>query len=298
MLPSNLAPSQELFRNPIDNGIYIPSVIEEKADNFLEYFFLKAKYGELLSEFEELDDQVLSTAFTTTKDNPGHVEIVDNNLMTDSLLYVALPAYIAGSYAAGLPADFSYAFEFTSTTLELEDLLGTTIITIDSAPPTIEKVNELVRSKTPHEFELRTYKGNIVNKTASIYGITVSAHYTINDLWRFNEMMLFELGNVSGDSGGVATAYNVFLKMQGLGNKNGKFVITGAINIDGTIRSVGSIKAKTYLAVKKSMPVMFVPDGVNYTEAINMKESMNSDIKIVPIKNLDDIERYWNNRKG
>lgn len=298
-LPASLAPAQQLFRYAREDGIYIPSVTEVKVDRLYTYLKFKAKYGSrILQEFEVMkENQNNIGQSSTTNGHPGRVDIPDNQLIRDSLLYVALPAYIAGSEEAGYPADYGYEFEIGGVPPGLVDLLGTTIVSIDGHPSTLEEMKELVVSDSLHKIDLRTYEGNKVTKTTSLYGVFVNAHYTINQLWRFNDLMRFDLANVEGDSGGVATAYEVMLIKKDSYNKNGKFVITGAIDVDGNIRSVGGVKTKTYLAIKNSIPVMFVPDGLNFSEAVVMKELMKSDIAIVPMKKLSDIEAYWNNRK-
>ncbi|MGE7828840.1 S16 family serine protease [Paenibacillus sp. NPDC093718] len=83
------------------------------------------------------------------------------------------------------------------------------------------------------------------------------------------------------------------LKKKGIPNEHGEFVITGAIDLEGNITSVGGVKAKTYLAIKNSVPVIFLPKGMNYSEAKLMKRLMKSNIDIVPIQKLGDIEAYW-----
>ncbi|MFB5269337.1 S16 family serine protease [Paenibacillus enshidis] len=297
LLPSSLEPAQELFRYKNESGIYIPSLKEEKVDRLFEHLILNAIYGdELLHQFEKPENQVSVLQLPTMNDSPGRVEITDNELLSNSLLYVALPAYIAGSHEAGQPVDFGYAFEIVSVPngVGLDDILGTTVITINSLPPTMKMMNELVREKSTHEFKLRTYEGDIVTMTVSLYGVKVNAHYTLNELWKFSDMMRFDLANIGGESGGAATAYEVYLNKKGTFNKHGNLVITGAIDVDGNIRSVGGVKAKTFLAIKKSIPIMFVPSGDNYVEAIQMKEILNSNIRILPIKKLGDIEAFWN----
>ncbi|MDK8193064.1 S16 family serine protease [Paenibacillus sp. UMB7766-LJ446] len=154
-------------------------------------------------------------------------------------------------------------------------------------------MEEILASKALHQIKSRSYDGKIVVRDTTLYGVTVNAHYNINELWKFSDLMRFDLANIEGDSGGAATAYEVMLKKKEIPNEHGEFSITGAINVEGNISSVGGVKAKTYLAIKNSVPVMFVPKGVNYSEAIEMKSLMKSNIDIVPIQKLGDIEAYW-----
>lgn len=299
VLPFSLEPAQQLLRHPSDDGIYIPSLKEDKVTHRIKYWWLRIKYGkEILKAFEKKKVKISSPHSDISIDLQGYLNFPDNEKARASQLYVALPAYIAGSYEAGEPADYGYTYEISSVPngSGLEYLLGTTIVTVDNFPPTIEKVKEMVTTKSRYNLELRTYKGEMLTITTTLHGIAIDAHYTINELWKFNDLMRFELADTEGDSGGAATAYEVFLKKKAISNKHGEFVITGAINIDGKIRSVGGVEAKTYLSIKKSIPVMFVPNGLNFSEALAMKDRMKSDIVIVPIEKLSDIEAYWNNR--
>lgn len=93
----------------------------------------------------------------------------------------------------------------------------------------------------------------------------------------------------------VAKQYpNLHLSVKaGMHYTGGEFVITGAIDVEGNITVSGGVKAKTYLAIKNLVPVMFVPKEMNYAEAIEMKSLMKSNIDIVPILRLGDIEAYW-----
>ncbi|PQP80237.1 hypothetical protein C0Q44_27870 [Paenibacillus sp. PCH8] len=292
-LPGKLDSAQELFRNKTQSFIYIPGVYEQRVSRLSDYLILKIRYRGLLQEFEQPKQQQ-ETPYVSPEDPPGRLEYVDTEELRDSQLFVAIPAYIAGSNEADRPIQYGFEFEITGIpSEETEDLLNSTIVTIDGSSPTLERVEQILASKALHRIEGRSYDGKTIFLDTSLYNTTVSAHYTIKELWKFSDLMRFDLANIEGNSGGAATAYQVMLKQQGRPNEHGEFVITGAIEVEGDITSVGGVKAKTYLAIKNSIPVMFVPKGINYTEAIEMKSLMKSNIDIVPIQKLGDIEAYW-----
>lgn len=298
-LPAKLESGQQLFRTQYQNSVYIPSVHKKEVSRLFDYLRLKVRYGGLLQEFEEPKQEGLP--YESQEDPPGILQFPDTEQIRGSLLYVALPAYIAGSNEANLPIQYGYEFDIVALPQkpndelddELDDLLGTTIVSIDGYPPTVEKVEEVVASKDLHQIEGRSYHGKTISRETSLYGTGVNAHYTIKELWKFSDLMKFDLANIEGDSGGAATAYEVMLKQKGEPNKHGEMVITGAIDVEGNITSVGGVKGKTYVAIKNSVPVMFVPKEINYAEALEMKSLMKSDIDIVPIQKLSDIEAYW-----
>lgn len=288
-LPSELYPGQELFREQEQDSIYIPGVKEVIVDRLSDYLLLKMKYGSLLQEFEQTVK--VDESNDVNDDPPGKMSFDEE--LSDSQLFVALPAYIAGSNEADRPVQYGYEFEILTGSPEITDhLTDTTIVTIDGHPPTLEKVNEILASKDRHHIKARSNDGKIVSVNTSFYGAYVYAHYTINELWKFSRLMRFDLADINGNSGGAATAYEVMLRQKGRINKHGKFVITGAIDVEGNISGVGGVKAKTYLTIKNQVPVMFVPQ-INYAEATEMKSLMKSNIDIVPIQKLGDIEAYW-----
>ncbi|WP_429373144.1 hypothetical protein [Paenibacillus sp. DS2015] len=84
-------------------------------------------------------------------------------------------------------------------------------------------------------------------------------------------MMYFDIQGFSGSSGGAATAYEVMLKAKETRNNHGNFAVTGTIDPEGLVGSIGGINANTYLTIKKSILAMFVPKG-NYNDAIRIKE--------------------------
>ncbi|PYY29759.1 S16 family serine protease [Paenibacillus illinoisensis] len=288
-LPGKLYPAQELFRYPSEDSIYIPSVSEVRVSRWSDYLFLKMKYGGLLQEFEQPKEQ----GYEFKKDPPEMMEF--DIEQRESQLYVTLPAYIAGSNEADYPVQYGHEFEILTLPpgINDDDLLSATIITIEGYPPTLEKVKEILASKSRHQIKARSRDGKIVLLDTTLYGVNVNAHYTINELWKFGDLMRFDLANVKGNSCGAATAYEVMLKQKETSNKQGEFVITGAIDAEGNITGVGGVKAKTYLAIKNSIPVMFVPKGMNYEEAIKMKSLMKCNIEIVPIQKLGDIDAHW-----
>lgn len=115
------------------------------------------------------------------------------------------------------------------------------------------------------------------------YGVIVNVYYNINELWKFSDLMKFDLVNIEGDLGGVVIVYEVMFKKKEILNEYGEFSIIGVINVEGNILSVGGVKVKIYLVIKNLVLVMFVLNGVNYLEVIEMKSFMKSNIDIVLI---------------
>lgn len=294
-IPGSLYDGQELFRYANHDSIYIPSVNKKTVNRLYEFLILKIQHGELLQEFEQTILQNDET--DTVKKIPDRV-LFETEEISGSQIYVAIPAYIVGSKEAGRPVQYEYEFEITSVPSGVDNnLLLSTILSIDDQPPTLIKMNEILASKTKHKIKVRSYHGNIFTLNTLLYNVFVTAHYRINEFWKFSDLMRFDLANINGNSGGAATAYEVMLKKKDITNTHGEFVVTGAIDVNGNITSVGGIKGKTYLSIKHSIPVMFVPKGVNYFDAVDIKKLMESKINIIPIQNIGDIEAYWSIHK-
>ena len=286
-LPSVLASAQQQFRYGQDNGIYIPSIKKEKINRLSNYWYLCYKYGKFLQEFE-----VITTLNEKSEDASRKVEIDDFN---DGFLYVALPAYIAGNQEAGIPKSYGYQFEirgFDPDYTKEADLLSTRVMSIDEHVPNLKNMSEAVNEDLTHNIKVVTMKGEHLSFSDSLYGAIVRAHYTLDDIWGLNDMMYFDLPGFTGSSGGAATAYEVMLNAKETVNNHGHFVVTGTIDPEGLVGSIGGINAKTHLSIKQSIPVMFVPKE-NYNDAIRIKELMHSNITIVPIEKLKDISAFW-----
>lgn len=100
----------------------------------------------------------------------------------------------------------------------------------------------------------------------------------------------------SGSSGGLMMSlaiYNHLIKDDI--TKGRKIVGTGTIDELGNVGNIGGVKYKLMGAVKEEADLFLVPFGENYDEVVKLKKEKNYDIKIVPIKTLDEAIDYLEN---
>ena len=71
-----------------------------------------------------------------------------------------------------------------------------------------------------------------------------------------------------------------------------KIVGTGTIDELGNVGSIGGVKYKLMGAVKQNADIFFVPYGENYDTVVKLKRKKKYNIKIVPVKTLDEAIDY------
>lgn len=99
--------------------------------------------------------------------------------------------------------------------------------------------------------------------------------------------------NESGSSGGLVTALYIYDSLVEDDLTNGlKIVVTGTIDIDGKVGSIGGVKYKLKSAVKNNADIFIVPSGDNYKEAMKLKEKNNYDIDIVSAETFKQVIDY------
>lgn len=101
----------------------------------------------------------------------------------------------------------------------------------------------------------------------------------------------------SGPSGGLMISlaiYNHLIK-EDL-TKGDVIVGTGTIDLDGKVGSIGGIEYKLKGAVSKKAKIFIVPTGVNYEEAVKIKNDNDYDIELIEAKTFDGVVEYLKNR--
>ena len=94
----------------------------------------------------------------------------------------------------------------------------------------------------------------------------------------------------SGPSGGLITALEIYNQLTSDDLTKGKKIAgTGTIEEDGTIGEIGGVEYKLLGASKDNTDIFLVPDGNNYKDAVKYKKKHNLKIKIIKVKNIEDI---------
>lgn len=191
----------------------------------------------------------------------------------------------------------AYVDKIADTTLEV----GDQIVKVDELKiATKEQLYEYIRSKddkTKLTFEVlndeKSYTRTAVtlkNEDVTMVGIMIS---NISELETNPKIELKFNSSESGSSGGLMMTlaiYNYLIDDDI--TKGRKIVGTGTIDELGNVGSIGGVKYKLAGAVKEKADLFLVPFGENYEEAKKEKEEKNYDIKIVPVKTLDEAISY------
>ncbi len=95
--------------------------------------------------------------------------------------------------------------------------------------------------------------------------------------------------NESGSSGGLALSLSIYnsLVKEDI-TKGKKIIVTGTIDEDGNVGSIGGIKYKLMSAENSKAPIFIVPNGENYDEAIKLKNENNYKIKIIGVSTFNE----------
>ena len=99
--------------------------------------------------------------------------------------------------------------------------------------------------------------------------------------------------NESGPSAGLITTLSIYDQLTKGDLTNGKLIAgTGTIEVDGSIGQIGEVEYKLLGAARGGAEVFLVPAGENYQDCKKMKKEENLDIKLIPVKNIEDaVER-------
>ena len=119
---------------------------------------------------------------------------------------------------------------------------------------------------------------------------------SINEYETQTNIYVKNKNNESGSSGGLATALYIYNKLVKEDITNGlKIVVTGTIDLDGNVGSIGGIEYKLKSAVKNKADLFIVPKDENYYEVKKLKKENNYDIKIVGVSTFEEVINYLKN---
>lgn len=104
--------------------------------------------------------------------------------------------------------------------------------------------------------------------------------------------------NTGGPSGGLMQALHIFNQLTPNDLTGGmKIAGTGTINTTGEVGKIGGIDQKIITSVMNNIDVFFVPhlsdqETDNYIQALKLLETLDSDMILVPVQNIDDAILY------
>src|SRR5699024_8406315 len=134
-------------------------------------------------------------------------------------------------------------------------------------------------------------------------GITLTDHTSIKS----DTDVMINSGSIGGPSAGLMFTLEIYEQLTGKNLRQGKEIAgTGTINSDGEVGRIGGIDKKVASADKAGVEIFFAPDDpisdeikkkhpeikTNYEEAKAAAKELNSSMKIVPVKTVQDALDY------
>ena len=120
----------------------------------------------------------------------------------------------------------------------------------------------------------------------------------------------FSTAGIGGPSAGMMFSLSIYTQIADPTLRNGRIIAgTGSIDRDGNVGDIGGIDKKVVAAAKKGATVFFTPNNPvteeakkanpnaksNYDTAVEAAEMIKTDMKIVPVKTLQDAIDYLKN---
>lgn len=134
-------------------------------------------------------------------------------------------------------------------------------------------------------------------------GITLTDHTEISS----DTNVKINAGSIGGPSAGLMFTLEIYDQVTGSNLRQGKAIAgTGTINSSGEVGRIGGIDKKVASANQAGMDIFFAPDDTldpaikkkypelksNYEEAKAAAEKLDSKMKIVPVKTVQDALNY------
>ncbi|WP_214763858.1 SepM family pheromone-processing serine protease [Exiguobacterium sp. s141] len=131
-----------------------------------------------------------------------------------------------------------------------------------------------------------------LDRTGDRVGLGIYEPLPIQDVRTVQEVS-FELTNVGGPSAGLMFTLEIFDQLTPGDLTDGAVIAgTGTVDETGTVGPIGGAWQKIVAADRAGASVFFVPDGSNYDEAMESLDRLDSDIKVVPVKTVDEAIDY------
>lgn len=157
-----------------------------------------------------------------------------------------------------------------------------------------KKVNKKINIKVKNNnktYDKYAYINEIDNKKQIGIAVTNIKEYDMSPEIKINIDK-----NESGSSGGLALSLAIYNSLVKEDITKGKtIVVTGTMEEDGTVGSIGGIEYKLKSAESSKAPLFIVPNGENYDEAIKLKKEKNYKIKIIGVSTFKEAIEYLKN---
>lgn len=292
------------YNDDISDFIVVPSEFEQEGSFHTTSVISIDGISLLQFWIGSLEDKVIVRAFPEYYDNLVVSDLsVMSYLMKDDSLFTSL---IVGIENTGYQIDFeSYLTVYLTWNYLDEDTLeiGDKILNIkvDGVSVEIGDIicgDEVIFTVLRGEDELEfTIVKDYVNDELCSIGISVDVFSDI--LSTEVEYTLIET-LTGGPSGGLMQSLYIYNQLSSFDLTHGlKIGGTGTISVDGSVGPIGGIEQKIYTSAMNNIDIFFVPiAGNNYENALEVYNTLNTDMIIVGVETFQDALDYLYNYEG
>ena len=185
--------------------------------------------------------------------------------------------------------------------------------TFDSSKDLIDYVNsqklgDAVKVTYEEDGETKSAEGKIITLENGKNGIgigLIDRTEVISDI-----PIRFSTAGIGGPSAGLMFSLAIYTQLADPGLRHGRIVAgTGTIDRDGHVGDIGGIDKKVVASAREGADIFFAPDNPvseeeqtahpdaknNYQTALEAAQRIKTDMKIVPVKTLQDAIDYLKN---
>ncbi|WP_434088473.1 SepM family pheromone-processing serine protease [Carnobacterium inhibens] len=290
-----------------EKGHYMLTTVAIRKATPLTYFMKYLPFHEGVTK-EEL--------FGTNTSNEEYTNL-QNYYMTSSINSAIELAYKTAGEQYQLIYNGIYIMSILEgSSFEGKLTVGDTILSLDgqnfeSSAEFIEyvqqqEVGQSIEVTYEHNGEKQTTSGNLMDmKETKQAGLGISL--VDNTSIETEIPVAINAGEIGGPSAGFMFALQIYTQLTGKNLRDGNEIAgTGTIESDGTIGRIGGIDKKVVAASEEGATIFFAPDDTidpvikanypemmtNYQEALEAAKEIDTEMKIIPVKNFQDAIDY------
>ncbi|MCQ6265678.1 PDZ domain-containing protein [Fictibacillus sp. WQ 8-8] len=304
---NELAPIIHVKDGDKEKGSFMLTTVRIGKANIPQYLYAKVSdYRELLPANEvrsddETDEEYNQRQLQMMQDSQHAATVVAYRKAGKNVKIISKGVYVTG-IISGMPAEGKLKVGDEITELE-----GKPVKTTE------ELLKKLAGKKAGDKVQLKVLRGKKTfaktvalakfpkklsqnNEKRAGIGIT----YPVTDVEiKVDPPIYIKTSEIGGPSAGLMFSLEILNQLtKGDMTKGHKIAGTGTININEEVGPIGGIQQKIVAADKAGAEIFFAPVSANnYKDAVKAAKDIKTDMKIIPVKKMDDAINYLNKLK-
>lgn len=299
---NELAPIIKVKGGDKEQGSFMLTTVRIGKANIPQYLYAKVSdYRELLPAKEvrsddETDEEYNQRQLQMMQDSQHAATVVAYRKAGKDVKIINKGVYVTG-IISGMPAEGKLK-------------VGDEIIELEGKPikTTEELLNKLAVKKAGDKVNIKLVRGSkTIRQTVALEkfpkklsqnnekraGIGITYPVTDVDI-KVNPPIKIKTSEIGGPSAGLMFSLEILNQLtEGDMTKGHKIAGTGTININEEVGPIGGIQQKIVAADKADAEIFFAPVSANnYKDAVKAAKDIKTDMKIVPVKKMDDALNY------